>query len=134
MNRAVRVWAALTSGERAMVDNAIRGAWGGTGLLQALDADLAEHEALQAVHTAPPFQAFLIPADQAGPRLPAEACDDCGQDVTTGRTALYDYDQRRYLFLGPGCWRDRMLARARGDAVPGDQLQAFPTPQPIRKD
>jgi hypothetical protein len=134
VTRAVRVWAALSESERA--DFALETAHLGRAyeLLRALDADLAEHQQLEDLLTTSPFQGFLIPEWQAGPRRPAEKCDDCGEDVTTGRIPFYDYDRERTLHLGPGCWRDRMLARARGETVAGDQLQAFPAPEPIREE
>lgn len=138
MTRAVRVWAALSEFERDVARGSHPADYPPLAdVLAALDADLADHEALtraaQALD-AEPYQAFLIHERDAGPRTPAERCDDCGEDVTTGRVGLYDFDARRQLWLGPGCWRDRMLKRRRGGDVPGDQLQVFPTPYPIRED
>jgi hypothetical protein len=133
MTRAVRVWAALGEERRGFIDAFLREMFN-DDLADALDADLAEHDRLTAALNAPPWQPFLIPAHQAGPRRAAEHCDGCGEPVTRTRLSFYDFEQDRQLWLGEGCWRDRMLKRQRGADVAGDQLQAFPVPQPTREE
>jgi hypothetical protein len=120
VSRAGALWNALTDDERNAVTYTLSGVRDG----QFLAAIVADARAL-----APPGDGFrflpepLIPESAAGPRLPAERCDDCGEAVTTGRIAFYDWAKQQTLHLGPGCWRDRALARARGDEVAGEQLE-----------
>ncbi len=121
MSRAARVWAAYSAEQRTDVSVALDGL-GLYALVVALDADLAEQQRLTAALTAPPFQAFLIPEADAGPRLapPRTGQCQCGREVTTELFAWVNGDGS-ITWLGPGCWRERALRRAQ--AAAGEQLQ-----------
>ncbi len=130
MTRAARAWGQLTDQQKERVFTSIRDTLGEDGA-QFIRALAADHQ-LWTNHHGKPRQDALIPQHEAGPRLPAEPCDDCGTDVTTGRIAFYEAG--RVLYLGESCWRDRMGLRRRGDDLPGDVQQPFPTPLPIQED
>ncbi len=121
MSRAARVWAGLTESERADLTLELAHLDWSWRLRDALDADAAEHQRLQAALDAPPFDGFLFPVSAAGPRLtPRTGSCRCGREVTTELTA-WIADDTTVLWLGPKCWRERALRRAR--AAAGEQLQ-----------
>jgi hypothetical protein len=127
VSRAGALWNALDESEKGSFALETAHLPRAYQLLQALDAD--------ARALAPPTDGFhflpadgaLLPETAAGPRRPAERCEACGEAVTTGLTALLSPGGATQ-HLGPGCWRERMLARARGDEVSGEQLQIGETP------
>lgn len=123
MTRAVRVWAALGEDHRERIR------WDALGeryreLTAALDADLAEHDRLAL--TAPPYQGFLIPDHQTGPRTERQTghCA-CGREVGTELFPWVNADNT-VTWLGSACWRERALRRAEGAA--GHQLEVFRLP------
>ncbi len=131
MTRAARAWAALSDADKEAIFNALHTAVGepAAAFVRALAADATLYTALHGRA----YQHWLIPEQDAGPRLTPEACDDCGSDVTRPRLPWLDPERGR-LWLGEGCYRDRLLHKRRGDDLPGDQLQAFATPEPIQED
>lgn len=114
MSRAGALWNALTDTERLAIASVLPSVAGGRALLDNIRAD--------ALHAPTRWAPALIPETDAGPRLPPEHCDGCGEPVTTGLTALM-VDAHTVQMLGPRCWRDRMLARRRGDDMRGEQLE-----------
>ncbi len=123
MSRAARVWAALSQERRGLIADFLHEMFN-EDLADALDADAAEQQRLQAALTAPPFDAFQTPLfaeAAAGPRLTPRAGNClCGREVTTELTA-WVADDKTVLWLGPKCWRERSLRRAQ--AAAGEQLQ-----------
>ncbi len=134
MTRAARAWAALTDAEKERVFTSLHGALGepGAAFVRALAADAALHTALHGAA----YQHWLIPEHEAGPRIPAAKCQDpdCPREVTAGLTPFFDFQTNQLLYLGEGCYRRRMGVRRRGDDLPGDVQQPFPTPLPIQED
>jgi hypothetical protein len=135
VTRAVRVWAALGEGDRDFLrrrydhDDAL------APLLDALDFDLADHEALTraaAALDAEPYQAFLITKADAGPERVLE-CFDCHTPIRVEPMRWF-LSREHWIWLGTDCYEKRLLHNWPDPAVPGDQLQAFPAPQPIRED
>ncbi len=106
MSRAGALWAQLGDIERAAVRAALRTAMGSEKLADCLDAD-------RPLVPADSWPDFLIPLHQAGPQVavPVGRCE-CGTEVTT-ELAPWVRGDGSVVWLGPKCWRERALDRAR---------------------
>jgi hypothetical protein len=106
VSRVAELWSALTAAERDQVAAAMR----------TVLRDRGE-------------QLVLAIAREARPVPVAERCHGC--DLPADELVpLWDFTTSTLLMLDPGCWRERMVGRQRGE-VPGDVQHPFPTPMPL---
>jgi hypothetical protein len=143
MTTVAQLWNRLDDGQKGIAFKALHHFLGDAGaeLVRAvaehaeqhLQAAIADRENRTRVIPTPADA--LLPPEAAGPAVEPSRCQDCGRQVNGDLLAwgVVEHGSTRIVWVGEGCYRDRLLHKRRGPEVAGDQLQAFPTPLPIRE-
>lgn len=136
MTTAAELWNRLDEGMKVAAFRALDHYLGDAGaeLIRAIaaESDAVMHALPQTDHTGPDPYPYLLPPEAAGPATEPQRCQECGRPVNGELYArvVYENGSKRIRWVGEGCWE---IWRQRGVVEDGEQLQAFPTPMPIRE-